>query len=232
VIPASDTKYLTIKADVNHYSQIQSGGSVALGLATSSVTAVGAVSGSDAGTVPSSSVTGNTMYTYKTTVSVSLNSKSPSGNSFPSANQHILYFDVTNNGAYEAQFNAATFTVNYTVGTGNTTTSANRTFYLYDSTDLNNAIGSATIATGTTINGMSIAIDVSPDYAIPANSTKTFYLIGDTSDAGVTSGSNAGSRLQVYISSGTNFNWDDEVSTSVASSVTKSFPLYGNTLTY
>ena len=236
VISANSTKYLVIKADVNTYEYASSGAAVKLGIASGDVTYKGTVSGNSGSSQPSSDILGNTMYTYKTKVTFALNSSSPFGSSFPSANQYVLYFDVTNNGSYDAYLNSVKFTINYTQGTGNATTAANRVFYLYDSTDLTSYIASSTIAAGTTINGATTTLDVTGvytnGYPIPAGVTKTFYLKGDTSDCGVTSGSNAGSRIQFYINSGADVNWDDGVSTAVQSSLTKTFPLYGNTLTY
>jgi len=232
-IPASDSKVLTIKADINHYSQIQSGGSVVLGLAQGAVTAKGAVSGTSTGT--SSAVSGYAMYTYKTvlTFAKSDSDMQPTAGASPRADQHLLYFDVTNGGEYEAALNNATFTLSYTKGTGNATTSQDRVFYLYDSSDSTNPVASTTVSAGTDLtDGETIAFSISGGYSIPANSTKTFYVTGDLRDAGTTSGSDTGSRVDLSISSGTNVDWDDLVASSVVSSVTKVFPIYGPTLSW
>lgn len=224
VIPAGQEKVLTLKSDIGNYQNIASGGTVALGFATSSVTYKGAVSGTPS-TGPGSSITGSTMYTYKTTVTAAPASDSPVGPSFPAQYERVLYFDVTNNGSYSAWLNDATFTINYTQGTGYATTAADRTFNLYDENDLNTSLGSATIGAGMPINGAAFNVAISGGYEIPGNSTKTFYLIGDTRDAGVTSGSNAGSLLQFLINAGTDFDWDDAVSTSIQTTQNKTFPL-------
>ena len=235
-IPAASTKYLIIKADVNSYPYASSGASVKLGIAQNGITYKGAVSGNGGSDKPSSNILGNAMYTYKTKVEVALNENSPSGtNLVKQVAQHVLYFDVTNLGSYDAEFNSATFTIAYSPGTnGNTTTSQTRTCNLYDKDlGLSTSIGSGTIATGTTINGAQVSIDVSynsADYTIPAGQTKTFYLLCDTRDVDDSS-SNPGS-YQFYINSGSDFNWDDKVSSAVQSNLTKTFPLYGYTLSY
>ena len=69
------------------------------------------------------------------------------------------------------------------------------------------------------------------DTAIAAGSSMKFRLKGDLSDCGVTA-SNPGSRIGFSISAGTNFNWDDDVSTSVATTQTQSFPVEGSTFSF
>lgn len=226
-IASGAEKTLTVKSDINSYAYAASGGSVVLGF--SSITYKGAVSGS--ATTDSTAYNGNAMYTYKTTVTVAKASTSPEGKGFPSATQHVLYFTVTNNGSYAAELNYATFTISYTPGAGNTTTSATRTFRVYDSADLTTSLGSYTIAADTTINGATIPTDISPDYEIPANTTKTFYLIGDTSDCKAATASLAASQIRFDISAISDFNWDDKVSSAITT-LTKTFPLYGGVLTY
>lgn len=232
-IAAGAEKTLTVKSDINSYAYATSGGSVQLGFATSGIAYKGAVSGSaSSSTAP---YNGYAMYTYKTKVTVAKNASSPVGKGFAGPAQHVLYFDVTNSGSYAAEFNYATFTISYTQGAGNATTAATRTFAVYDSADLTTSLGSGTIAAGTNLidaTAETIVIDISADYEIPAGTTKTFYLIGDTSDCKPATASLAASSIMFYINTGTDFNWDDKMSTAVQSTLTKTFPLYGGVLTY
>ncbi|MHA1482288.1 MAG: hypothetical protein ACTSQA_02480, partial [Candidatus Heimdallarchaeaceae archaeon] len=229
-IPASTDKTLTIKADVNNYAYASSGASIALGVKTTGITAKGSVSGTDCD--DTGAVLGTAMYTYKTKVTVAVNSGTPSGASYAGTGRHVLYFDVTNDGAFDAELNAVTFGIDFVTGTGSATATGDVLFKIYDSIDTATALGTGTIADGQDISTTTLAIDLSPDYAIPAGATKTFYIIGDTTDCGATSGSSAGSQLRFYINAGTDFNWDDKVSTAVETARTKTFPVYGETLTY
>jgi hypothetical protein len=230
-IAAGDTDELIIKADINSYSQIQSGGTVRMDLAANAVNSQGAVSGS--ATTTSNAVTGNAMTTYKTRLTFAENSSTPSGSqTAPKSTQHVLYFDVTNQGDYAGELNAATFTISYTVGTGNTTTSAARAFNLYESSDTANSLGSVNVAANTAIDTATFAISLTNPYEIAAGATKTFYLIGDVRDCGVSSGSNVGSKIQFYINAGTDMNWDDKVSTTVQSTMSDTFPVEGGVLEY
>ncbi|MHA1482601.1 MAG: hypothetical protein ACTSQA_04085 [Candidatus Heimdallarchaeaceae archaeon] len=230
VIPAGTDKVLTIKADINNYAYASSGADVKLGVITSGITAKGGTSGVDCG--DTGAVAGKSMYNYKTKVTVAVNSETPVGAKFAGTSKHVLYFDVTNDGAFDAYLNAVTFGIDFVTGTGSATATADRVFHIYDSIDITTSLGNGTIATGDAISTTTLAIDISTDHAIPAGATKTFYVIGDTSDCGATSGSSAGSQLSFYISTGSNLNWDDDVSTAVESTRTKTFPITGETLTY
>lgn len=229
LIPAGDTKNLMVKSSVSLYPYSSSAGSVSLTFPTSTITYKGMVSGVSA---TNSVIGGNAMYTYKTVITAAPNASTPSGSAFPSANQHVLYLDVTNTGGYVGYLNGVTTTVSYTVGAGNTTTSALRTFNIYDVADLTTSLGSATTAASTTINGMTLTFNLTTAEAIAAGTTKTFYIIGDTSDCAPASATLPASRIQFYINDGTDFNWDDAVSTAVQTTRTKTFPLYGGTLVY
>jgi len=235
VVPASQTKYLTVKADVGLYPYATSGGTVALKIATSTtagtgITYKGATSGGQATTT--SVIQGKTMYTYRTRLKIAKASNSPSGaGGAPSQNAHLLYFTLENEGDYSAYFNAATFTISFTPLTA-TTAASGRYFYIYKSTDLTTKLATGTITGTTTINDETIEFDITPDLEIAPNTTETFYLIGDTRDATVTSGSTSGSIVQMSLADGTDLDWDDGLVTTVSSALTKTTPLYGGTIQY
>ncbi|MDD5145708.1 MAG: peptidoglycan-binding domain-containing protein [Candidatus Pacebacteria bacterium] len=233
-VPLGGVKYLSIKGDVNTYLNATSAGTVILGFAIDDVTYKGSISGTSA-TGSASAINGNIMYTYKTTVTaIASSAQAASAKLFNTTAQTVMIFDVTNNGSYDAYFNNATFTIAYTQGTGYATTQGPRTFYIYDATDLTTPIASTTIATSTTINAASFTptlFGYSSGYTIPANSKKTFVLVGDLGDCGVPTTS-AGSTIRFAIASGASFNWDDGVASAVESAYTKSFPIYGTTITF
>jgi hypothetical protein len=177
------------------------------------------------------------MTTYKTTVTVSANASQPvSAQEFNTTGQTVMIFDVKNNGGYKAFLNNATFTIAYTQGTGSATTQGNRSFYLYDAADSSTVIASTTIATSTTISGLSFTPiffgDNAGGFEIAPNQTKTFFLAADLSDCAGTSGGNAGSTIKFSISDGTKVNWDDGVAASVQSASTKNTPVSGTVVTF
>lgn len=247
VIGIDEIKTLTIKADVNTIPYATSAGTVLLGIAAGDVTYKGTISGASA-TGSSAAVNGNTMYTYKTRLTFTENASTPSGTAVPGTLKNVMYFNVTNDGSYAGYLNSVTFTMNHTIGgtAQRATTSDVRRFYLYDLADLTTYIASTTFGAASTATSGTQgwqtynASTVTPvllesytnGYEIPAGTTKTFILAGDTSDMGQTSGSTAGAKLQFYVASGTSYNWDDGLSTSVSSVYTKNFPVSGGWLTY
>jgi hypothetical protein len=176
------------------------------------------------------------MYTYKTKLTFDENSETPSGASFTGSAKEVLRFDITNNGPFDGYLNAATFTLEYTKGTGNATTAATRTATLYDASDLTTPLGTGAIDPNTDLTdgtADTVAITLNSAEAIaPGETPKIFVLKFDTRDCGATSGSNAGSQLKFYINSGTDVNWDDNVSEAVQSALSKEFPVDGGTLEY
>ena len=234
VIPTGQTKKLIIKADVSTYEKIASSSTILLKLDSAAVTSRGADSGTAGGT--SAAAAGLVMSLYKTTVTASERSDTPSGKQFASDAEDVMYFNLTNNSAYySAYFNYATFTISYTVGTGNTTTSATRRFDLYEIDSNGNldttSLGNVTLSASTTIDAATVAIDVTTDFEIGAGETKGFALVGDIRDAGEPTAS-SGSTIRFYIADGTDLNWDDEVSTAVQSTGSKNFRLNGGVITF
>ncbi|MHA1169250.1 MAG: hypothetical protein ACTSRU_15595, partial [Candidatus Hodarchaeales archaeon] len=230
-IPASSDKVLTIKADVNNYAYASSGASVKLGVLTSGITAKGAISAVDCG--DTGAVAGTAMYNYKTKVTVAVNTDTPSGSAIGGAGKHVMYIDVTNDGAFDAYATSIAFTISYDAGTsGESTSSATRTYNLYDKIDLSTSLATDNIAVGenpatTTLTFADIGSDTY-GYAIPAGTTKTFYLVGDT---GFCASGTSGSRLQFYINASADFIWSDGMTASITA-LNKTFPAYGGTLTY
>jgi len=236
-------KTLTIKADVNTVPYATSAGSVLLGFAVGDVTYKGSTSGVSA-TGSTAAVNGNTMYVYKTKLTFAINSATPDSTAYAGANKTVFVFNVTNDGSYAGYLNSVTFTMNHTPGAGGYgTTQAARIFYLYDYADLTSYIASTTFAANATSGGSyqtynastitpSLVAAYSTDgYEIPAGSTKTFALVGDTTDMG-TGTSGSATYLQFYINDGTKVNWDDGLSTSVSTVYNKSFPISGGSLRY
>jgi len=230
-IPASSDKTLTIKADINSYAYASSGAGVKLGVITSGITAKGAVSGVDCSNT--GEVLGTVMYNYKTKLTVALTAGSPEGAAIGGSGKHVIYIDVKNDGAYDAYATSAAFTISYDAGTsGEATSSGLRVYSLYDKIDLTSALSTTSIAVGgnpatSTLTLASIGSGTY-GYAIPAGTTKTFYLVGDT---GFCASGTSGSRLQFYVNASADFIWSDGITLSITA-LNKTFPLYGGTLTY
>jgi len=93
-VPAGTSKILTLKASLNVYPLATAGGTVRLGLATSSITYKGAVSGSLTTDRPTSNLRGNTMYVYRTRLTVDKNASSPSGTQVPGAGSIVIMLDM------------------------------------------------------------------------------------------------------------------------------------------
>ncbi|MCD6178113.1 peptidoglycan-binding protein [bacterium] len=233
IIPAGGEKNLMVKAYINEIIYATSGGSVALNINTSSangltagITYKGAISGSTATT--SAIYAGNPMYIYKTGVRVAANEKTPSGSQVPQQYAHVLYFDVTNLGEYTAYLNGVTTTISWSAGGGHATASEDRIFYLYDSSDLSTVLATTSISQGDDLNGAELTFNLSSAKAIPAGSTKTFYVIGDTRD-GSTDNNNP-TIAQFYIADGTDFNWGDGLSSAIETTRTFASPILGGVL--
>jgi hypothetical protein len=137
--------------------------------------------------------------------------------------------DISNTGAYEATFVNATFTIAYTAGTGgNATASAHRACSLWDSADIGTAIlHSATcIASGTTLSAATFIVTPTTPLVIGAGLTKTVILKFDTSDVG----SLGSAAYRFDIAAVSSFVWND--GNVAVSTVTRSLPITGGTLTY
>jgi hypothetical protein len=238
LISAGATKYLTIKAKVNLIINATSAGTIAIYSATSAaavngpgITYKGAMSGAVA--TSSDEYRGNTMYTYKTTIKAEEN-QSYTLPTYPGTLKEVMYFDVTNLGSYDAYLNGVTTTIGHAKGTGNATASAgDKYFYLYDLDDTTTKLATGTITgTTTTYNTHDLKFTLDTADEIAGGDTITYVIKGNTSDMGVT-GSTAGSRLEFYINDGSeDFNWDDNLSTAIQTTRTKTFPLYGGTIQY
>jgi hypothetical protein len=231
IIPAGGAKTLTIKADVNTIPYAVSGGIISLGIQENGISSVGLSSG-QLGTGPQAAINGNPMYTYKTKLSFVINSSTPNGTAYAGANKTLIFFNVTNQGSYAGYLHSVVFTMNHIPSTGGRSTAqTDRVFYLYDTADLTTFITTASFTTGRAYNNSTITMEINKvGYEIPAGQTKTFALVGDTTDMGTGTAGSA-TYLQFYINDGTKVNWTDGFS-SVSSLYTRAFPIYGGNLVY
>lgn len=143
VVQAGKDQYLTIKSDINNYAYGQSGGTVALGLIASAVTAKGAMSG----TAPSASsaVTGRTMTTYRTIPTVTY--VGPSTGTLADGTQTLLRFKVKADSS--ADVNIRGFNFNVVLSDAATATNIYlKNITLYDEADMSTALND-TVATST-----------------------------------------------------------------------------------
>jgi len=134
VIPAGETKYLVVKADVNAYPNAVSGSPHTLEITSNSDIDTLGLSSGQAITGASEVVSGATSAAqdvYKTKVTVAKNASSPSGSAVAGAGQEVLRFDVTADSNNLALLSAVALTIS---GGVNTTGSGNA--YLYDASDL------------------------------------------------------------------------------------------------
>lgn len=229
-------KTLSVKADVNGSGAgTTSTDAPKLEIyAIGDVVAQGASSGSTIN-ASATTTTSNAMTLLKTTVTASLattsspGGASPAGASTVNTAQDVMHFDVKNNGTTDATINSVKFTIGYSTSktSGATTFAATRSFNLYDSADLTTSLGTITNNSGTTINGATIPF-VSLSKVIAGGATKTFVLKGDTTDAGT--GTAGTSSIQFNVAAIADFSWNDGVNN--ITTLTKNFPLNGNTLTY
>ncbi len=158
VVPAGANVSVYVKGDITQFPGSTPGSSHNINLAYGDVTAIGAVSGSSAGT--SAIVAGVTGYVYRTGLTMASDATSPSGASSANATQTVAVFDLTNanNGsAAQATFMPSTilgsnvtstvdFNINSTLAIPSSTA---RVFSVYRSTDLTTPVLTATIHTGT-----------------------------------------------------------------------------------
>ena len=120
-VPAGGDKILTVKASTNIYPLATPGGTVRLGLATSSVTYKGVVSGSPLTDRPTSLLNGNNMYVYRTKLTVNKNANSPSGTQTAGANSTVLMLDMAADSGYDVdlrEIDVRPYSSTSTPGTG------------------------------------------------------------------------------------------------------------------
>ena len=89
-------------------------------------------------------------------------------------------------------------------------------------------MATTSISQGDDLNGAELTFNLSSAKAIPAGSTKTFYVIGDTRD-GSTDNNNP-TIAQFYIADGTDFNWGDGLSSAIETTRTFASPILGGVL--
>jgi len=235
IIPAGQTKSLMLKARVPIVDTVNASSGAPIAFHASSSDYQCAETGicwkgSVSGTVATSSAgyAGNAMYTYKTLVSVVKNVNSPSGKVYDVAEDDLFWFDVTNLGDYTAYFKGVTTTIYWDQGMGHATPSNQRVFTIYDID--NTALGSTTHPSTSAYNAAVLKIELNSEKAIPPKTTKTFKLKGDVRDGAPETSSSTATHVQFYINTGTNFNWDDGLSSSIETSRTFSNMIQGNLL--
>jgi len=226
-IPASQNKVLTVKGDVSTYDNgatSESTHTLAIlannGSGTDSVTARGASSGTTLSSVVSSDQSGSQMEVFRTKLTVTWASDTPSGASAGAAAQTIAKINVTNSsnsGNYAATVKNMNFAISSTV----TAAGGSRQLDVYKS-----ALGTTALANTTypNINFADSAITEAnfTDVEIAAGTTKLFLVTLDTNDA--TSDEN----LSIYVDS-SDITWNDGVNDTTS---IKSLPLTPKTITY
>jgi len=230
IVPANSKKTLTIKADLAGVdgAAVVTGDDAKVKVGTTTVLAIGVSSGEAIDCV-GADAEGNSQYVYKTVVEAKLASTSPTGASIKGGAQNVFYMDLSNIGAYEATFVAATFTIGYNAGTGgNATASSDLACSLYDSADLGTAIYTAAncVASSTAISGAAFVVTPTTPLAIGAGATKTVILKFETSDVG----SQGGAAYRFDVAAAGDLTWND--GNADVSARTRYLPITGGTLTY
>ena len=223
VIPKGGYKLLTVKADVTAYqgnstsahthvvSLANTDSLVVRGASSSTSVTIVDVDGTTYGTVP----TANTHYVYRTKPTFTLNSTSPSGTAVGSVSQTLIKVDVSADAANDVIIESIAFTVS----SNEATLIANgKDYKLYDWNDAQ--LGSTADLTS------GVATFGSLTLTIPAGTTKTIYVKGDTSTAVDTD------SLQVYINASEDITWHDGIASETNSALNKTIPLYGGTFSY
>jgi len=247
-IPAGTEKTLTVKGYVPVVDSVNavSGGGIQLRATSLDANIAFTYQGAKSGVSATSSLvlTGNAMYTYKTVLTADESSYSPTTKTGAGkANDQILVFKVTNEGAYTGYLVGVTTTMEWTQGTGVATATAVRLLeiYEYGDYDLGEAeLASTTIASGTAYSAGTHQF-VFRSYgkgtgavSIPAGTTKYFEVRMDTTDVGQSTAANVGTSLRLSIASALHFTWDDDTSTTtqVRVSRNRTFPVEGNVLSW
>lgn len=237
VIPAGATKAVQVKAKAPIVDTVNASSGAQLRFTASTsdyqcgesgVCWKGVVSGT-VGT-SSAAYAGNWMYTYKTIVSVAKDASSPSGKVYDIAEDDLFWFDVTNLGDYTAYFKGVTTTIYWDQGMGHATPTNDRIFTIYDLD--NTGLGSTTHPSTTAYNAAALRIELNSEKAIPPKTTKTFKLKGDVRDGAPETSSSTATKVQLYINTGANFNWDDGLSANIETSRTFSNMVQGNLLSF
>ncbi len=229
IVPANAKKTLTIKADLAGIDGVilTSGLAVKVKVATATIEAIGNSSGATM-VVAGVSPEGYDQYAYKTVLEAKLSSDSPSGIRPKGTAQDVFYMDLTNIGAYDADYASSTFTIGYTAGTGgHATTSAVRWARLYDNADLSTLLATTSVAINTDLTAGTVTFTLTPStaLAIGAGLTKKLILKFDTSDVGTPNG-----LFTFSIASASDFSWYD--GNVYVQARTRSLPILGGSLTY
>jgi len=143
-VPAGETKYLVVKADVNSSPNAVSGGSHVLRIVDADAIKSYGVSSGQEITETVSGATSNTQYVYNTKVTVAKNASSPSGSAVAGAGQEVLRFDVTADSANLATLSAVALTIS-----GSVDVTGSGDAYLYDASDLSTPLVTESYVTAT-----------------------------------------------------------------------------------
>lgn len=238
------SKILSLKADLSNYIAATEGSTLAFRLGTSTaasdtdyVYGKGVSSGtalatttilnSAGGTGAIGALESNAMYLYATKPTVSLNAASPSGKQSPSSNGEVFRFDVT---VPAAGFDVTVNAIRFSISTNEATSTWDKVYKLYKSTDLSTIIGSGVSYANTTSTDTTgwVAIYPTSGNQIGSGSTGTYVLKADTS----TMDTNAATDqlLTISIEDG-DFYWDDSLIGN-ARDKTLNLPVLGNTLKF
>ncbi|MBU1203317.1 hypothetical protein KKH39_04735 [Patescibacteria group bacterium] len=237
-IPVSSTVIVTVKADVSPYSD----GAVSASTHTlailanyssgnEGVTAFGVGSGTEltGGTLdfsasPDADVTTNQMTVYRTKLTATFASDSPSGASTGGTGKTVAKFVVTNSsnvGAYSATIETMNVGMDQTgISIPAATT---RALTIYKDSLATTALATTNFGGGSNQNFSDTGISTFIDVEITAGASKTFWVTLDTNDAASTD------SLSISLEAG-DVIWTDGVTSSITT--VNSLPLTPYTLTY
>lgn len=231
-VPKGSDVTVEVKADVNAYPNATSGSTHTLSLqhdySTSSDTQAAITYMGSSGSVssaPSSDVSANQMTVYRTGLTVSLSSSSPSGAQATNASHYVAYFNFTADSAYRVNLEHINVVLSGTALPSSGTVS----LYLRDDSGrIDGASGTWTIGTSS-----QVALTPTTPIEISAGTTKT--LIIETDTTGFQTGSSGSTKSFVVTlnkANGVNaWEWSDGVTSNIAPLSTE-YPVYSNTLQF
>lgn len=250
VVPKDGSKILSVKASLNGTSNgVTAADAPRLDVATSSdVVVEGKSSGTQKNVATSTAASGtnhvvaNAQTLYRTTITVSKSSTSPSGALIPGALTELLHLDVTNNGTQDATLTLLEITPSF-AGTISTDTTVD--MQLFDSADLATALAGApanactatdtgftALTSGTKVtlfnedatDGGGTSLCGAPITVAPGQ-TKKLVVKMDTTGLTTT-----GNSVRLDVAAVAELGWKDGVVSTEVTTLTKNLPITGGTL--
>ncbi len=230
-VPAGGTVALTLKGDVTPYTNALTGtagknvrfrivlpanGSIT---ATSSISALGASSGTFTASSGAATLNANVMKTVRTKPTFA---KVVHNTLLSAAIIDVLKFSITASSAYDVTFDGTNHNIRFTISSSKTTLTAGKNFKLYDSSNTLLQTVSATPNSAQTIDFNAITTTV------PAGESVTYRVTGDLSDFTAATDS---FRLTIE-NTATDLSWGDGVTSADISDayVGKGLPMDGDVL--